>query len=99
MKPLKCCKNCEGLNKETKTFRNKLRCMFCDKYAKEMIDYFYNEQKTEKGCSTCKNCTRVENYPGFVTAEECMCEKGLKCDTVLFTIKNCSKWEGKFESI
>lgn len=97
MKPLNCCKSCEGLN-EKGTFRNKLKCKFCDKYASEVTKKLYDEQKKEKGCSTCKYCEHIHNYPGFVTAEECICSVGLRCDTVYFTIKNCPKWAGRFES-
>ena len=53
----------------------------------------HTKLKKEKGCSTCKHCKHVQNYPGFVTAEECECQVGLECDTVLFQIKNCEKWE------
>ena len=92
MKPLDCCKDCDRLN-EDGTFKNKLRCMLsCDKYANEQCEKIYNEQKHEKGCSTCKNCKRIYHYPDFVTAEECECTVGLKCDTVLFSITNCPNW-------
>lgn len=56
---------------------------------KEMHD----EMAEEKGCSTCLHCKHVCNYPGFVTGEECECDAGLECDTVLFRVKNCPKWE------
>ena len=46
----------------------------------------------KKGCSTCKHCVHVRNYPGFVTAEECECSAGLECDTVLFSVINCPEW-------
>lgn len=97
MKPLKCCKGCAGLN-ENGTFRNKLKCIFCDMYAYEEMRMLYDEQKGNKGCSTCKHCAQVYNYPGYVTAEECVCRAGLKCDTVCFSVKHCPKWVGKFES-
>ena len=97
MKPLNCCKCCIGLN-ENGTFKNKLKCLFCDKYALEKTKILYNEQKLERGCSTCECCKHVRNYPGFVTGEESICMAGLKCDTVNFTVKNCPKWIGKFES-
>lgn len=97
MKPLNCCKSCKGLN-ESGTFRNKLKCLFCDEYAFENIKRLYNEQKENKGCSTCKYCKHIYNYPSYVVAEESICEVGLKCDTVCFVIKDCPKWVGKFES-
>jgi hypothetical protein len=98
MKPLNCCKNCDGLN-ENGTFRNKLRCiMSCDNYVVEETMKLYNEQKDDKGCSTCKHCEHIHDYPAYVTAEESICRAGLECDTVYFTVKNCPKWVGKFGS-
>lgn len=47
----------------------------------------------EKGCVTCRNCKQIYRYPGFVTAEECVCTAGLICDTVLHSVKNCKKYE------
>ena len=35
------------------------------------------ELAAKKGCSTCKHCVHVRDYPGFVTAEECECSAGL----------------------
>jgi len=96
MKPLKCCKTCN--NYKGGQFRNKLKCMFCEAYGKELILKLYNEQKVDKGCSTCKYCEHIRDYPAYVTGEECECTAGLKCDTVLFAVKNCSKWAGKYES-
>ena len=97
MIPLNCCKGCDGLN-ENGTFRNKLRCLVsCDKHALEYVKRLYDEQKGDKGCSTCKHCEHIHNYPGFVTAEESVCRAGLECDTVHFTVKNCPRWTGKFE--
>ena len=55
------------------------------------------ELAEKKGCSTCKHCIRVINYPGFVTAEECECAVGLKCDTVLFSVTNCPEWIDSYE--
>ena len=97
MKPINCCIGCDGLN-ESGNFRNKLKCMFFDDYATEEIMRLYNEQKSDRGCSTCKNCEHKYNYPDYVTGEECVCTVGLECDTVLFTVKNCPKWVGLFES-
>jgi hypothetical protein len=57
----------------------------------------YNEFKIKRGCSTCKHCKHVNDYPAFVTAEECICMAGLECDTVLFSVKNCKKWVGEYE--
>lgn len=98
MIPLNCCKGCDGLN-ENGVFRNKLRCLVsCDKHALEYVKRLYDEQKVDKGCSTCKHCEHIHNYPDFVMAEESICRAGLECDTVHFTVKNCPKWIGKFES-
>ena len=97
MKPLNCCKNCKRLN-ENGTFRNKLRCLFCDEYTNECGIILYNKLKNEKGCSTCKYCKYVRNYPSYITAEESVCTVGLECDTVMFKVKNCSRWVGRFES-
>lgn len=97
MKPLNCCKNCKGLN-ENGTFKNKLKCLVCDEYFFETIKKLYNEQKKNRGCSTCKNCKRVRNYPGYVTGEESVCIAGLQCDTVQFSVKDCPKWVGAFEN-
>lgn len=44
MKPLNCCKNCDGLNKNG-FFRNKLKCLLCDKYIFEEIKRLHDEQK------------------------------------------------------
>ena len=96
MKTLECCKTCN--NCDDGRFRNKLKCVFCEEYGKELSLLLYNEQKVDKGCSTCKFCKHVRNYPGFVTGEECDCTAGLECDTVLFSVKNCPKWAGKYES-
>jgi hypothetical protein len=97
MKPLDCCKDCEGFNKENGIFRNKLKCFFCDTYSLESIKLRYNELKKKKGCSTCKYCERAHDYPSFTTGEECICKAGLECDTVCFTVKDCPKWIGVFE--
>ena len=52
-----------------------------------------------RGCSTCKHCIHVRDYPGFVTEEECECSAGLECDTVLFSIKNCPEWVDGYEEL
>ena len=98
MKPLNCCKGCKGLN-ENGEFKNTLRCLLsCNKYAFESVKSLYDKQKGDRGCSTCKYCKQVFNYSDYVTAEESICVAGLECDTILFTVKNCPKWVGKFES-
>ena len=99
MKPLNCCKDCKGLNKNS-TFKNKLKCLFCDKYGFELSKKLYNEQKADKGCSTCKHCKHMYHYPNYIIAEDCICKVGLECDTVCFSVKNCPKWTGieMFES-
>ena len=53
----------------------------------------FEKLSEEKGCSTCSHCKHVQDYPGFVTAEECECDAGLQCDTVLFSVKDCRKYE------
>ena len=53
----------------------------------------YDDLKQNKGCSTCRHCVHVADYPGYITAEECKCRAGLTCDTVLFSVKNCERWE------
>lgn len=77
---------------------NKLRRIFCPTPEEQKEDFerykkLHDELAREKGCSTCKYCVRVRHYPGFVTGEECECTAGLKCDTVLFSVSNCPKWE------
>ena len=57
----------------------------------QMIEMFSPLYK-ERGCSTCLHLEHVIDYPGFVTGEECICKVGLKCDTVLDSVKNCPKW-------
>lgn len=97
MKPLNCCKGCEKRTDDDK-FRNMLWCsLMCTQYFTEQSKILYNEQKKEKGCSTCKHCVCVRHFPGFVTGEECECTAGLECDTVTFRVKNCPKWVGKHE--
>lgn len=63
--------------------------------AKEIHD----TEKVKKGCVTCSHCHHIYNYPGFVTAEECECDVGLECDTVLYSIENCPKWEEKTDEV
>ena len=53
----------------------------------------FDKLAQKKGCSTCKNTYRVKRLPGFVTGEECICKAGLECDTVMFKVKNCKKYE------
>lgn len=53
----------------------------------------YDECAKERGCSTCWNCKRVKRFPGFVTAEECICIVGRECDTVMFKVKHCEKYK------
>lgn len=59
----------------------------------DFIRKIHNENKVKRGCTTCANCIHVISYPGFVTGEECECKVGLKCDTVLDSIKNCEKYD------
>lgn len=59
----------------------------------------HKELSVKRGCSTCKHCKHVLDLPGFVTGEECECDVGLQCDTVLFRIKNCELWEDSLEQV
>ena len=54
------------------------------------------ELAKKRGCSTCGHCRRVINLPGFVTGEECVCDAGLQCDTVLFNVKDCPRWRDDY---
>lgn len=74
---------------------NKLRELLYDESGQmaEFIRKCHEEQKVKKGCSTCKNIRHVIDYPGFVTGEENECTAGLTCDTVLFSVTDCPKWE------
>ena len=79
---------------------NKLRRIFCPTEEEQLEDLkqyltLHEKLKVKKGCSTCEHCIHVRNYPGFVTAEECECTAGLECDTVLFSVENCPKWQEK----
>ena len=81
---------------------NKFRRIFNptpEEFAEDMKKYkkLHYKLAKDKECSTCKNIKHIISYPGFVTAEECECTVGLKCDTVLFSIKNCPKWEDGWE--
>ena len=57
------------------------------------IKKLHDELAKKKGCSTCKNTYQVRRLPGFVTGEECICKAGLECDTVMFKVENCEKYE------
>lgn len=77
---------------------NKLKEIFdpSPEQKKEWINRYHKihkELSVKRGCSTCKHCKHVLNLPGFVTGEECECDVGLACDTVLFSVKNCEQWE------
>ena len=52
----------------------------------------WDENVKKRGCTTCANCEHVRHYPDFVTGEEHECKVGLKCDTILGTVKNCEKY-------
>ena len=62
---------------------------------KAEIFLWYYERKADRDCLTCRNCKEMYRYPGYVTAETCVCTQGLECDTVLYEVKNCPKWEYK----
>ena len=57
------------------------------------------ELAKKKGCSTCKHCVHVREFPDYVTGEECECSAGLECDTVLFSVKNCPEWIDGYEEL
>lgn len=65
--------------------------------AEERFRKLHEELAVKRGCSTCKHCIHVRNYPDYVTGEECECDAGLECDTVLFQVNNCEKWEDGWE--
>lgn len=52
----------------------------------------WDENVKKRGYTTCANCEHVRHYPDFVTGEEHECKVGLKCDTILGTVKNCKKY-------
>lgn len=53
----------------------------------------WNEAKKKRNCVTCANCIHVRKYPDYVTGEEWDCTAGLKCDTILDSIRNCEKYK------
>ena len=77
---------------------NKIRDIFCPSeekvaaYRAQRMLIFESLSKRE-GCETCAHCRRITEYPGFVTGEECECTVGLACDTVLFRVTHCPKYE------
>ena len=74
---------------------NKLREIFNKSFDNK--SYQIHKQLAEnRGCSTCKHCIHVFNYPSYVTGEECECDVGLQCDTVLFSVTDCEKWEDEY---
>ena len=86
---------CMGFRSEQ---MNKLRGMFNPTPEEKAEDdarmmRIFEQAAKDKGCSTCANKKHVVDYPGFVTGEENECTVGLECDTVLFRVKNCPKWE------
>lgn len=58
----------------------------------EFLRIIHRENAKKRGCNSCANCVHVRHYPGFVTGEECECTVGLKCDTMLDTVRNCEKY-------
>ena len=81
---------------------NKLRRIFCptEEERKEdarKLKLLHDELAVKKGCSTCKHCIHVRDLPGVMTGEECECDAGLECDTVLFSVENCPRWEDDME--
>ena len=59
---------------------------------RQQFQKIWNDALKKRGCTTCVNCIHVREYPDYVTGEECDCIAGLKCDTVLGTVKNCDQW-------
>lgn len=52
----------------------------------------------EKGCSTCKFRIKKPNQPklpDYILNEENMCIRGLECDTVVFSVKNCPLYKSE----
>ena len=81
---------------------NKLRRIFNptpEEQAEDERRYkrIHDQLAKERECTTCKHCIHVIDYPGFVTGEENECDAGLKCDTVLYTVKDCPKWEDGYD--
>ena len=74
---------------------NKLRNIFSKSLDDELYQ-LHKELAKYRGCPTCKHCIHVVNYPSYFTGEECECNIGLQCDTVLFTVTDCEKWEDKY---
>ena len=77
---------------------NKLRRIFYPTREEQLEDLkkyktIHDELKVKKGCSTCIHCIHIRDFPDFVTGEECVCAVGLACDTVLFLVEQCPKWE------
>ena len=83
---------------------NKFRDIFCPtpEQIEESRKRYYKihcELAVKRGCVTCKHCVHARNYPGFVTGEECECDIGLECDTILGSVTNCEKWEDGWDEI
>ena len=77
---------------------NKLRSMFNPTPEEavalnQRMKKIFDEAAKSRGCSTCENRRHVIDYPGFVTGEENECTVGLECDTVLFSVKNCTQYK------
>ena len=80
---------------------NKLRRIFNPTVDEQIEDlkFLYEHHKKltkDRGCSTCKHLKHVKEYPAFVMAEGCVCNAGLTCDSVFYSIKDCPKWEDSF---
>ena len=74
-----------------KTFKPTAAQMQADK---ENYELTFAKLAKEQGCSTCRHCKpNGFDYPNQVTYERNYCDTGLECDTVLFSVKNCPKWE------
>ncbi len=80
---------------------NKLRRIFNPTVDEQTEDLKFNydvhkKLTKDRGCATCKHLKHVKEYPAFVMAEGCVCNAGRTCDSVLYSIKDCPKWEDSF---
>lgn len=91
------CKQSEGTRTMIGNFYSTFKPTPEEKAEREAkMQKIFKKAARDKGCSTCKHC--VENkdltyYPSFCTVERSKCLQGLKCDTVLFSVKNCPRYE------
>lgn len=53
----------------------------------------YMNMAQDRSCRTCRNCKEMYRYPDYVDAEECICTKGLECDTWFDRVKDCPQYD------